>query len=388
MKRYIYADNAATTKLDEDALASMMPFLQESYGNASQKYSMGVESRKAIEKARESIAACIGACPEEVFFTSGGTEGDNWAIKSIGYNSGKTIITSPIEHHAVLNSCVAIEKHSNIILLTVNGFGEVSVDELNDLLKSKTTSPANTLVSVMTVNNEIGTIEPIQLLAETAHSYGAIFHTDAVQAIGHMSINVHDLGVDLLTASAHKFNGPKGIGFTYVRKGTQLSSYLSGGAQESGYRAGTENVASIVGMAVALEKNVNSIRENEAHLLNLEQRFINKLDEAKLDYIRNGSINHVPGIISLSFKDSDGEMILHRLDLKGILISTGSACDSKNLQVSHVIKAIGVKQNYAEGTIRLSFGKNNSMEDIDDIAFELIRIFKRESESGTNNKDA
>ena len=230
----------------------------------------------------------------------------------------------------------------------------------------------------MLANNEIGSIQPISELAAIAHDQGALFHTDAVQAMGHINIDVRELGIDMLSASAHKFNGPRGIGFLYVKKGTDLYPLMDGGAQEHSMRAGTENVAAIVGMSVALRKNCDSIADNTRHLLSLERQLISGLKQNGLDFIRNGAEDHLPGNISVSFKDSDGEMLLHRLDLMGIYISTGSACDSKNTQVSHVIKAIGVPDDYAKGTIRISLGKDNTAEDVECIVSSLAHVLRAE----------
>ena len=232
------------------------------------------------------------------------------------------------------------------------------------------------LISIMYANNEIGTIEPIKELCEIAHRNGALFHTDAVQAVGHIEIDVKALGVDMLSASAHKFNGPKGIGFLYIKKGTPINSYASGGAQEFGMRAGTENVASIVGMAVALKKNCERIQEATRHLLTCETVLIEKLNNAGIDFVRNGSDNHIPGNISLSFRSADGETLLHRLDLMGICVSTGAACDSVNTQVSHVLSSIGIDAEYSEGTIRVSLGIDNTCNDIAIIAESIIRVIK------------
>lgn len=371
MKHFIYADNAATTKLDIDAFEAMKPFLLEDYGNASQPYTLARKPKRALAEARAVIADCIGALPEEIFFTSGGTESDNWAIKGVVEPGEKHLtITSQIEHHAVLNTCGTLERFGYpVVYLPVNAFGSVTPEVLE-----KTITQQTRLVSVMLVNNEVGTVEPIKELAEVAHAHAALFHTDAVQAVGHIPIDVNELGVDMLSASAHKFNGPKGIGFLYVRKGTILSSYADGGAQEFGMRAGTENVASIVGMATALKKNCDEMQQTTKMLHILECEFIDDLCAAGVDFIRNGAENRVPGNINVSIRDANGEMLLHRLDLKGISISTGSACDSVNAQVSHVIKAIGVPQEYAEGTIRVSFGRNNNVKDAAEVAKAIISV--------------
>ena len=370
MKTLIYADNAATTKLDNEAFEAMTPYLLNEYGNASQPYSFAREPKKALAEARQVIAAAINALPEEIFFTSGGTESDNWAIKGSAFLDAekRATITTSIEHHAVLRACEAIERLGYpVVYINPDSKGIILPEALESVITDKTR-----LVSVMYSNNEIGTIEPIKELAQVAHRHGALFHTDAVQAVGHASIDVKDLDVDMLSASAHKFNGPKGIGFLYIRKGVSIASFNDGGSQESGLRAGTENIASIVGMAIALRNNLAKLSENEAYILKLEQVFLSEL--SGFDFVRNGAENHVPGNISLSFKDRDGEAILHRLDLAGICVSTGSACDSVNTRISHVLKAIGLDDSYAKGTIRISLGKDNTEDDVKAIATALKRI--------------
>jgi len=372
VKRFIYADNAATTQLDMDAFEAMKPYLLGEYGNASQPYSFARTAKKALKNSRETIARCIGAEPEEIFFTSGGTESNNWAIKGTAF-SGSTkhaFITSVIEHHAILRPCADIESMGYpVSYLPVDCTGIVDVGTLSEYINSDTR-----LVSIMTANNEIGSIQDISALAAIAHSCGAIFHTDAVQAVGHIEINVNLLGVDMLSASAHKFNGPKGIGFLYVRKGTPLMPYASGGGQEHHMRAGTENVASIVGMATALKKNVAAMKDTASHLALLENRLLVGLSNANIRFSRNGSKVHIPGNLSLSFPGYSGEALLHRLDLMGICVSTGSACNSAETQVSHVLKAIGLDETEAKGTIRLSFGKDNIENDIDAIVDALRKI--------------
>lgn len=370
MKTLIYADNAATTKLDNEAFEAMTPYLLNEYGNASQPYSFAREPKKALAEARQIIADAINALPEEIYFTSGGTESDNWAIKGSAFLDAdkRATITSAIEHHAVLRACEAIERLGYpVAYLCPDSKGIISPEALESVITDNTR-----LVSVMFSNNEIGTIEPIKELAQVAHRHGAIFHTDAVQAVGHAEIDVKALDVDMLSASAHKFNGPKGVGFLYIRKGVSIASFNDGGSQESGLRAGTENIASIVGMAIALRNNLAKLSENEAYILKLEQVFLSEL--SGFDFVRNGAENHVPGNISLSFKDRDGEAILHRLDLAGICVSTGSACDSVNTRISHVLKAIGLDDSYAKGTIRISLGKDNTEDDVKAIATALKRI--------------
>ena len=370
MKQLIYADNAATTKLDKKAFETMLPWLQAEYGNASQPYSFSRAPKHAIAEARSIIASCINASPEEIYFTSGGTESDNWAIKgaSIINQRRKLTITSQIEHHAVLNSCKSIERLGYpVVYLPPDSKGIISPEAVEPIIDSKVH-----LLSIMFANNEIGTIEPIKQLAKIASEKGVLFHTDAVQAVGHVKIDVNDLGVDMLSASAHKFNGPKGVGFLYVRRGTEIAPLLDGGGQEKGFRAGTENTAGIVGMATALQTNCQLMQEIQNRLSTLETIILNSINQ--LDYIRNGHSCHIPGNISLSFSNIDGESLLHLLDLKGISISTGSACDSVNNQVSHVIRALGVHEKYAKGTIRISLGRENTEEDAKAIGKALVQV--------------
>lgn len=370
----IYADNAATTKLDIEVFEAMKPYLLEEYGNASQPYSFARAPKKQLKEARAVIASCIGASPEEIFFTSCGTESDNWAIKgsSLRNREKRATITTAFEHHALLHSCEAIERQGfPVSYMWPEKNGTVSAETLERHITDQTY-----LVSVMFANNEIGSIQPIKELCAVAHSHGAMFHTDAVQAVGHIPIDVHKLQIDMLSASAHKFNGPKGIGFLYIRKGIDLPPYMDGGAQESGHRAGTENIASIVGMAAALKVNCSALESNRSHLLSLEKELLSRLDTAGVVYARNGGNDTLPGLLSLSFPGQSGEALLHRLDLMGICVSTGSACDSKNTQISHVLKAIGLDEQYATGTIRISMGKNNTPEEAIQIAQALIKIMK------------
>lgn len=371
----IYADNAATTKLDTEAFEAMRPFLLEEYGNASQPYSFSRSAKKALRDARSTIASCIGASAEEIYFTSGGTESDNWAIKGLMCPGDTWLtITSQIEHHAVLNACASVERMGfPIRYLPVGQEGIVEAESLQASVSDQTR-----LVSVMLANNEIGTVEPVSALAEIAHKHGALFHTDAVQAVGHIPVDVKTLRVDLLSASGHKFNGPKGVGFLYIKKGTEIRPYADGGGQEFGVRAGTENVASIVAMACALRKNCDRMTTVSERLSRMEHSFFHTLNQSGVDYIRNGADYHIPGNINISLRGASGESLLHRLDLKGICISTGSACDSVNTQVSHVIRAIGVPKEYARGTIRISFGADNAESDASEVATALIEIMRKQ----------
>lgn len=376
MQTMIYADHAATTALSPAAYEAMLPWFQSSFGNPSTLYSFARAPRKAIQSAREIIADCIGAQPNEIYFASGGTEADNWALCGIAFrypeNKGK-IITSSIEHHAVLHTCAFLKRLGYTVdLLPVDHAGVIQKEALRDSLDNNTL-----LVSVMLANNEIGTIQPIKKLSEIVHEQGCLFHTDAVQAVGHIPVDVKALGVDMLSASAHKFNGPKGIGFLYIREGVDIEPYMHGGAQESGKRAGTENVAEIVGMAAALREHVDQLNYEMDYLNKLSSCLLSELRKKGLDFIINGSENRIPGSLSLSFHKADGEMLLHRLDLMGTAVATGSACNSKDTELSHVIRAIRVPDEYANGTIRITLGMDNSEKQMGNIAEQIERILLR-----------
>ena len=369
----IYADNAATTKLDIDAFEAMKPFLLEEYGNASQPYSFASSAKRALKKARETIANCIGAFPDEIYFTSGGTESDNWALRGGIRNKSGNIVVSCVEHKAVLNVCkVLSEEGTEIRYIPVDEYGVIEVDCAKSLIDKQTS-----IVSVMLANNEVGSIQPIEELIEAAHTNGALFHTDAVQAVGHIPIDVKKMGIDLLSASAHKFNGPKGIGFLYVKRGLKIQPYIVGGGQENNLRAGTENVASIVAMAKALEINILRLQNFRVKMSEFEKKLLEILEEAKIDFKVNGSNNKVPGNISISIKDLEGEVLLHRLDLQGICVSTGAACDSKRTQISYVLKEMKVAEEYAFGTIRISLGYENTAEDVRTIGEVLVGIINQ-----------
>lgn len=370
-KHIIYMDNAATSKLSDAAFSAMLPFLKDNYGNPSQPYAFSRIAKKAIEEARATIAYSIGAkYAEEVYFTSCGTESNNWVIKSFAKQNPKsTILSTPIEHHSVLNALNAVD--NDLSFLPINAHGVVDLDKID-----KVTLPHNSLASVMMANNEIGSIQPIYELSRFAHLNESFIHTDAVQAVGHIDINVQSLEVDFLSASAHKFNGPKGIGFLYIKKGNKLCPYIDGGSQESMMRAGTENVAYIVAMAAALKENILLLEDTQKKISELESRLMAKLSDSNIDFIRNGDFNHTPGNISLSFRDCDGEAILHRLDLCGVMVSTGSACDSKETQISHVLRAINLPLSYAHGTIRISLCKDNTPDEVDYLVDKLIQIVK------------
>lgn len=366
-KRKIYADNAATTQMSQAAIDTMVRYLATDYGNASQPYSFSRSAKEALKKARTIIADCIGAKPEEIYFTSGGSESDNWAIFN-AIEQKRNIVTTSIEHHAILNPCKYAELKGSIVnYLPVYDNGLICPSDIENALRP------NSFFSVMMANNEIGTIEPIRQYGLMANLKRAIYHTDAVQAMGHINIDVKDLGVDMLSASGHKFNGPKGVGFLYVKEGVTLCPFIKGGAQELGMRAGTENVPSIMAMAIALQENVEQLDQNTSHLHRLEEVFFDKVGKNSSLIKRNG-INQLPGLLSLSIEGFDGEALLHRLDLMGISISTGSACDSKNTQISHVLQAINIPHDRAKSTIRISLGKYNSIEDVTYIAECLTKI--------------
>lgn len=372
MKSLVYADNAATTKLDIDAFEAMKPFLLEEYGNPSQPYAFSRTPKRVIKESREIIAECIGASLEEIYFTSGGTESDNWAIKGtlLPVRRDRSCITSSIEHHAILHACEAMERLGcQVSYLNPNAEGEILPTVLEEAITAQTG-----LISVMFANNEIGTVQPIKELCDIAHAYGSLFHTDAVQAVGHVPIDVKELGIDMLSASAHKFNGARGVGFLFIRKGTPIIPYSDGGAQEYGYRAGTENTAGIVCMAKALQVNCEKLSENQVYVRSLETELLNRLRMKDIAFIKNGGKDTLPGLISLSFKGKDGEAILHRLDLMGIAVSTGSACNSQDTEISHVLKAIKLDERYAQGTIRISLSKNNTVEDVIQIADALEKV--------------
>jgi len=376
-KERIYLDHAATTPLLPEALEAMLPYLQGDFGNPSSLYGRGVAVRKIIEKSRATISSCIGANSEEVFFTSGGTESDNWALEGVARalrSQGKHIIVSSIEHHAILNCCQALEKDGyEITSLPVTATGRVEVADLAAALR-----PDTVLVSIMLANNEIGTIQDISNLAKIAHKHGVLFHTDAVQTVGHIPVNVKRLDVDLLSASAHKFNGPQGCGFLYVKAGTAIAPFHLGGQQEYGMRAGTENVAAIVGMATALEHHISNLDFEQRKLRAFAGRFRKLVTRNCKEAVFNGDIQkRLPGHISVSFPGYDGEALLHLLDLKGVCVSTGAACNSKNTAISHVLKAIGLQEASARGTLRITFGEENTPQELLSAGETLLSVLTK-----------
>ena len=374
--KIIYADNAATTKLDDDALALMFDLQKNFYANPSSAYKLSRPLKKILRESREKIAACINAEPQEIFFTSGGTESDNWAIKSsvlTHLSECPNIITTAIEHKAILNSCATMEKLGcTVTKLPVDKFGEVNSADLQERIL-----PQTKIISVMLANNEIGTIQPIKSLAEVAHETRKIFHTDAVQAVGHIPVDVKLLGVDMLSASAHKFNGPKGIGFLYIHDELKLLPYIDGGEQEFSMRSGTENLPAIAAMALALENNCCDMNKTAEKISACAKILLDCLLSNNIDFILNGGKNRLPGHLSLSFKNCEGETLLHQLDLKNICVSTGSACNSQQMQISHVLRALAVPKDYINGTIRITFGKENSHEDAKIIGKILTKILQK-----------
>ena len=361
----IYADNAATTKMSDAAIQTMTALMQETWGNPSSLYTHGQRAKEALEDARERIAAVIGAEPREIYFTSGGSEADNQALRTaaeIGRRNGKKhIISTAFEHHAILHTLARLEKEGfEITLLPVHEDGIVRVEELESMLREDTC-----LVSVMYANNEIGTIQPIREIGELCSQRGILFHTDAVQAVGHLPIDVKAEHIDLLSASAHKFHGPKGVGFLYARRGVRLSNLIEGGAQERGKRAGTENVPGIAAMAAALDEANEKMAENAAHLTAMRDRLIAGLREIPHAALNGDAVQRLPGNVNFCFEGIEGESLLLLLDDKGICASSGSACTSGSLDPSHVLLAIGRVHDVAHGSLRLSLGEDVTDEQVD-----------------------
>lgn len=361
----IYLDNAATTRVKEEVIDAMMPYFNDKFYNPSSVYSPSREVTKDINEARSLIAKSIGASENEIYFTSGGSESDNWAIKGIALariNKGKHIITSKIEHHAVLESCKQLENLGfEVTYLSVDNEGIIDLNELESSIREDTI-----LVSIMTANNEIGVIEPIKEIGEICHKHNVLFHTDAVQAYGNMEIDVNDMNIDLLSTSAHKLHGPKGIGFLYVKRGIMISPLISGGNQERSKRAGTTNSASIIGFAKAVELKLRDMKVNNEYVLNLRNHLVSRVMK-EIPYVRiNGSMDYrLPGNINFSFRFIEGEGMLLKLNMAGICASSGSACTSGSLDPSHVLLAIGLPHEIAHGSLRISLNEENTLEEID-----------------------
>lgn len=373
----IYVDHSATTPIKKCVLDAMLPYFEKDFGNASTVYAEGRQAKAAITEAREKVAKAIGASTDEIYFTGSGTEADNWAIRSVAHMNrakGNHIITTAVEHHAVLHTCEALEKEGfEITYLPVDSFGMVSAEDVKNAITDKTI-----LITIMTANNEIGTIMPIAEIGKIAKDKGILFHTDAVQAIGMVEIDVDEMGIDLLSLTAHKFYGPKGVGALYVRKGTKLESFITGGAQERGKRAGTENVPGLVGLGKAIELATEDINGKCEKLKVLRDRFIKRvLDEIPYTRLNGHPTARLAGSANVSFEFIEGESLLLMLDMKGISASSGSACTSGSLDPSHVLLAIGLKHEVAHGSLRVSFGDSNTLEDVDKIVDELKVIVNR-----------
>ena len=373
----IYLDNAATTKTAPEVVDAMLPYFSEYYGNASTIYSLGAESKKAMDHARQTIADSLGAKPEEIYFTAGGSESDNWALKATAEayaSKGKHIITTKIEHHAILHTCEYLEKRGfEITYLNVDRDGLISLDELKAAIR-----PDTILISVMFANNEIGTIEPIAEIGEIAKEHGVLFHTDAVQAYAQVPINVDEMHIDMLSASGHKLNGPKGIGFLYIRKGVKIRSFVHGGAQERSRRAGTENIPGIVGLGAAVERAMRLMDTKTRKEIELRDYLIGRLEnEIPHCWLNGHRTKRLPNNINFSFLFIEGESMLIMLDMKGICASSGSACTSGSLDPSHVLLAIGLKHEEAHGSLRLTLSEESTKEEMDIVAEEVKKIVQR-----------
>lgn len=373
----IYLDNAATTKVNEKVLESMMPYFSEIYCNPSAAYSFATKGRIAIEEARNHAAKLIGASDMEIYFTSGGSESDNWAIKAVAESfsdKGKHIITTKIEHHAVLHTCEYLERHGfDITYLNVDSDGKVRLDELKKSIREDTI-----LISVMTANNEIGTIQPVAEIGKIAHEKGILLHTDAVQAYGHIPINVDEMNIDLLSASGHKFNGPKGVGIMYIRKGVKIRSFIHGGSQERGRRAGTYNVPGIAGLGTAAKLAMENMAKRAEKEKELRDYFIDRISSEISYTVLNGHReDRLPNNINFCFRFVEGESVLIMLDQAGICASSGSACTSGAIDPSHVLRAIGLSDEMAHESLRLTLSYENTKEEIDTVVGELNRIVER-----------
>ena len=369
----IYLDNAATTKCAPEAVEAMLPYLGEKYGNASSIYALGSESRKAVSNARRIIAESLNCTPQEIYFTTGGSEADNWALiatAEANEKKGKHIITTAIEHHAILHTCDYLAGRGfEITYLPVDEDGIISLEELKKAIR-----PDTILISVMTANNEIGSIQPIKEVGEIAKEHHILFHTDAVQAYGHIPIDVEDMHIDFLSASGHKLNGPKGVGFLYIRNTVKIGSFIHGGAQERGRRAGTENIPAIVGMAAALKEAVANMDENMVKIAAMRDRLIEGLSTIEHSRLNGDAKKRLPGNVNFCFEGIEGESLLLLLDEKGIEASSGSACTSGSLDPSHVLLAIGLPHEVAHGSLRLTLCEENTPEQIEYIIKEVPGI--------------
>lgn len=372
-----YFDHAATTPTNQAVLEKMLPYFNAQFGNPSSVYRIAQNNRTAVDEARDAVAEAIGADAKEIFFTSGGTEADNWAIQGIAESlkdKGNHIITTAIEHHAVLHTCEYLEKNGyEITYLPVDQEGKISLDDLEAAIKETTI-----LITIMFANNEIGTIQPVKAIGDIAKKHGIVFHTDAVQAVGHISIDVKELGIDMLSISAHKLYGPKGIGALYVRKGVKLKAFIHGGAQERKRRGGTENVPGIVGLGAAISRAVEMMDEESAKQATLRDYLIEEVTSKIPHCWLNGhKTDRLPNNVNIGFEFIEGESMLIMLDMKGFQASSGSACTSGSLDPSHVLLAIGLPHERAHGSLRLTLGEDNTKEDIDALVVELAPIVSR-----------
>lgn len=373
----VYMDYSATTPVKKEVLDAMLPYFSEHFGNPSSLYSIAQESKEALEKARGQVASLIGAKANEVFFTAGGSEADNWALEGVAdalKDKGNHIITTKIEHHAILHTAEYLEKHGiDVTYLDVDAEGRVNPEDVEKAITDKTV-----LISIMMVNNEVGTIEPIKEIADIAHNHGILLHTDAVQALGNVPIDVNDMGIDLMSMSGHKIYGPKGVGALYIRKGTKISNFIHGGAQEMKKRAGTENLAGIVGFGKAAELAKENLESHINRVSELRDYFISEVTSKIPDTIVNGSMEHRhPGNANISFEYIEGESMLILLDMNGISVSTGSACSSKSLTPSHVLSAMGIPVERIHGTLRFTIGDPTTKEDIDYVIEKLFEIVQK-----------
>ena len=373
----VYMDYSATTPVKKEVLDAMLPYFSEHFGNPSSLYSIAQESKEALEKARGQVASLIGAKANEVFFTAGGSEADNWALEGVAdalKDKGNHIITTKIEHHAILHTAEYLEKHGiDVTYLDVDAEGRVNPEDVEKAITDKTV-----LISIMMVNNEVGTIEPIKEIAEIAHNHGILLHTDAVQALGNVPIDVDNMGIDLMSMSGHKIYGPKGVGALYIRKGTKISNFIHGGAQEMKKRAGTENLAGIVGFGKAAELAKENLESHINRVSELRDYFISEVTSKIPDIIVNGSMEHRhPGNANISFEYIEGESMLILLDMNGISVSTGSACSSKSLTPSHVLSAMGIPVERIHGTLRFTIGDPTTKEDIDYVIEKLVEIVQK-----------
>lgn len=376
-ERNIYLDHAATTAVRKEVLDAMLPYFSEKFGNPSTIYSYGRDTKTAVEEAREKVANALGAQPKEIFFTGSGTEADNWAVKGVAYanrQKGKHIITTNIEHHAILHTCQYLESDGfEVTYLPVDENGLVTADQVRAAIR-----PDTILISIMFANNEIGTIQPIAEIGKIAKEKGIYFHTDAVQAVGNVAINVNELNIDLLSLSGHKFYGPKGVGALFVRKGVKITSFMHGGAQERGRRASTENVPAIVGLGRAIELAMQDMEQYNEKLIALRDKTIAEV-EKRIPFVKLNGDRHkrLPGNVNFSFEFIEGESLLLLLDMKGVAASSGSACTSGSLDPSHVLLAIGLPHEKAHGSLRITFGRDNTEEDVDYLVEILPGIVQR-----------